>query len=365
MYEWADPTRREIYAEDSAARRELIVFIWYPAVPAPDAQPCAYVPGSGWEALGRFWGYDPAGIVTHCVADAPVAPDQPRYPVLVAATNGFAPFDYTALMEELASHGYVVAGIHHPYFAPVTAFADGRTVEPSPVWARSQMGPFTGPFADTLRERAAIVEYEAADIASVVNTLERMTETPLAGRLDLGRLGTWGHSLGGVAALEYCRTDGRCRATVNLDGGIWSETRITGIAKPALLIAGEHPEWQLSGEEMVRMGAITNAAHFDAEKAVVLNGWRTVYTRARTSHALTVRGARHAGFLDAQFLPLRDGTPLKVMLGQASIDPGRMWRITSDYLLTFFGRHLDGRPAPLLDHPPAAYPEVTFGIPEP
>jgi hypothetical protein len=44
----------------------------------------------------------------------------------------------------------------------------------------------------------------------------------------------------------------------------------------------------------------------------------------------------------------------------ATIDPKRAWRITSDYVLAFFGEYLNGEAAPLLDAPSSEYPEVTF-----
>jgi hypothetical protein len=44
----------------------------------------------------------------------------------------------------------------------------------------------------------------------------------------------------------------------------------------------------------------------------------------------------------------------------ATIDPERAWRITSDYILTFFDKHLNGEDIPLLNAPSSDYPEVTF-----
>jgi hypothetical protein len=52
------------------------------------------------------------------------------------------------------------------------------------------------------------------------------------------------------------------------------------------------------------------------------------------------------------------------MLAAASIDPRRMWRVTCDVLLAFFGTHLQQEPArPLLDGPSDGYPELRYGAP--
>src|SRR4029453_10629582 len=40
----------------------------------------------------------------------------------------------------------------------------------------------------------------------------------LAARLDMGRVGVFGHSMGGVTAAQFCVEDRRCRAGLNLDG---------------------------------------------------------------------------------------------------------------------------------------------------
>ena len=39
-----------------------------------------------------------------------------------------------------------------------------------------------------------------------------------AGRLDLARLGAFGHSMGGITSAAFCARDSRCRAALNLDG---------------------------------------------------------------------------------------------------------------------------------------------------
>ena len=54
------------------------------------------------------------------------------------------------------------------------------------------------------------------------------------------------------------------------------------------------------------------------------------------------------------------GGDLRSLVGGATIEPERMWRVTSDLLLAFFNAHLNGTPAPLLDGPSPEYPEVQF-----
>lgn len=50
-----------------------------------------------------------------------------RFPVLVFSPAAFAPHYFTALFEELASHGYIVVAVSHTYeMLPVSVFAAGR-----------------------------------------------------------------------------------------------------------------------------------------------------------------------------------------------------------------------------------------------
>ncbi len=61
-----------------------------------------------------------------------------------------------------------------------------------------------GSIEESFQFRAAVAEYKTADIKFVVDQLEKINEesTVLAGRLDLTRLGVFGHSLGGNASIR-------------------------------------------------------------------------------------------------------------------------------------------------------------------
>jgi predicted dienelactone hydrolase len=209
-FDWVDQGRAEVYSSNPQDRRALVVWIWYPATPDPDAERAAYLP-EPWAPSGQFLGLDAAGLLSHAVAGAPVAGEQPRYPVLVLSPSGFPPLLLAAIAEELASHGYVVVGVNHTYETPVTVFADGRSVAVNPDAQAGVLGPQTGPYQERFRERGAVCDYKAADLASVADRLQLLAGDAtglLAGRLDLDRLGGFGHSFGGNAALQCAATTG-------------------------------------------------------------------------------------------------------------------------------------------------------------
>jgi hypothetical protein len=364
-YDWVDPTRNEIYAADPDDRRELVVFVWYPVNPQPAAEFATYLPPE-WAPAAEFLGLNLAGVSSHAIREAAVAADNSVYPVLLLSPSGFPPLLLAAIAEELASHGFVVVGVNHTYETTVTAFADGRVVPMNSAAIGGALGPQTGSYEEVFRQRESVCEYKAADLASVAGHLERLNNDPtqlLAGRLDLTRVAALGHSFGGNAALEWCRTDQRCVAAVNLDGALWSEVGRVGLDRPAMQVLAEHREFAGTSEDAVKAGAAPNVDWFEAEKAITFGGWRTVQKRAQPGYTMQVGGAAHLSFMDVPFLPVTDASIVKAALAATRIDPQRMWRITCDLLLAFFARHLNGAPAPLLDGPADDYPEVIIGPP--
>jgi len=343
--ELTDLARAEIYSGNPADRRELVVWLWYPASADPTATAAPYVPAA-WSSACTFLGIDADGVVCHSVDDAPVAGVGSTYPVLLFSPSGMSPLLLSAIAEELASHGYVVAGVHHTYES-TTVFADGRVVEMNPAAIAGATGPATGDYKEVFAARAAVCEYKAGDLASVADELARLHSDPSSrfhGRLDLGRMGAFGHSFGGDAALEWCRAESRCRAAANLDGALWSSVGEEGLDRPSLQIVGPHAEFDVTPEVAVKNGMAPNAEWFEAEKAITLDRWETLCERSNPGYLTRVEGAVHVSFMDVAFVPLVDGSPVKMMLSMATIEPTHMWKLTTEQLLSFFDRHLSGAP---------------------
>ena len=351
-FEWIDTARDEPFTDDPADHRELVIWMWYPAEPMPAAERAAYLPGLWGDLIGDALGLDLDRVAVQAVADAPVASGQPRYPlVLLSPGSGFMPAVYTALAEELASHGFIVVGVNHTYNSTVTVFADGRVVPAAP---EAQPQPTD---IDEMRAAGvAMTEIHADDLAFVLDRLEQLDDEtgPLAGRLDLSRIGVLGHSLGGAAAAELCRVDRRCDAGVNMDGLVWGEAAATGVSVPFLLLMSEHrPCAEVAELENVTVETC------EGLEALFTESWRTVRDMAQPGSWLIIEGSRHGSYSDAPFLPA-GAEILRSLVGGATIEPERMWRLTSDLLLAFLDRYLNGNPAPLLDSPSPEYPEVQF-----
>jgi Platelet-activating factor acetylhydrolase, isoform II len=358
-----DPNRLEVYStEKNVKRRELVVWIWYPAAPISDSKRAIYFPDKWSEAdfvLGVKLGT--AAFQCHSFENAAVSESRPAYPIIVFSQAGFSVLSYSAIIEEIASHGYIVVGINHTYDAPITVFSDGRAIPASPQFMEG-VNSRAGSIEESFQFRAAVADYKTADIKFVVDQLEKINKgsSVLAGRLDLTALGVFGHSLGGNAALEFCRKDDRCRVAVNLDGANWNEVGKVGLKKPAMIIAAEHPEFSLPCEEMVIAKLFPNMEWCEEERRLFSKGWQIIVDQATPGYALTIPGAKHLNFADIQFTDLPSDSPFQVVMGSAK--PELIWRIACDYLLAMFDTYLKSETlSQLLDGSQKPYPEVILG----
>lgn len=91
VYDWTDLARSDPYAPRPSTPRELSVWVWYPADPAPGTPVAGYWPPDWLHRLAGTGGVNdltyssPAVIHPHAVADAPVAATGASLPVLVFA----------------------------------------------------------------------------------------------------------------------------------------------------------------------------------------------------------------------------------------------------------------------------------------
>ncbi|HEX2191079.1 MAG TPA: hypothetical protein VHG51_19380 [Longimicrobiaceae bacterium] len=333
-----DTTRTDPVA--GSRGRDLAVQLWYPARRLNGALPAPYLAEPGLLAAMRREGYlnlKPevldgwSGIRTHSVPDAPVAPRPERLPLLLFSPGqGVARSTYTSIVEELASHGYAVAAIDHPH-AGLTVWQDGRVL--------SSAADTRGEAADVAR-----VEAMAGDVSFVLDVLlAGMSGAEwLTGRLDRGRVGALGHSIGGAAALEACRTDARILACADMDGHPFGRVEEEGVDRPHLVMLNQ-PE--ASRRPPPEVGIQRR------------DEWAARMTRNRAAaYLVTITDTNHYTFSDAPFV-----VPEDVMRRNgAAIPPRRGWEIVTRGLRAFFSRHLRGETGESLRDVVAAHPGVTL-----
>ncbi|WP_409185891.1 alpha/beta hydrolase family protein [Amycolatopsis sp. VS8301801F10] len=226
VLQWTDPNRPETFTADPQDRRTVVAQLWYPARDSADAPRAQYLGRTTdeartvAEALARGVGLpgflldDVPRARTHAIPDAPAASEGGRFPiVLFSPGSSGVRTQNTAWAEELASHGYVVAALDHPYDSAAVVLADGRTITTATV--------STGDRDEDNRLGETWTAIRAADLSFALTQLEALNQggsDPLAGRLDTSRVAATGHSMGGAAALQAARQDHRIAAVVDLDG---------------------------------------------------------------------------------------------------------------------------------------------------
>ncbi|MFO0850949.1 MAG: hypothetical protein U0871_20710 [Gemmataceae bacterium] len=261
----------------------------------------------------------------------------------------------TVQFEELASRGFIVAAVDHPFGSQQVALPGGRV-------ARTTLGGFlsgdtVAEVRNSLRQVESEVAVRVADIRFVLDELERLDGNDPAGlftgRLDIGRAGALGYSFGGAVAAEASSQDSRLKAVVNLDGMLFGRAAAGGIACPYLLVTGSLPEPAAGGPP------VAPAATADEERDRILAADTAAEWRTLTTHGgslLTVRGAVHLSLSAGAFhTPLRRGCgPL------AAVPPSRVMRLLNDFTADFFSSTLvPSGPGPAAG--PAVYPRPSSG----
>ena len=362
-----DASRAETFA--AGEPRQVEVIAWYPAVPGSGARAPYLREGlAEVRAFAKLFGSESAfdgleAVRTHAELDgSPVT--EPRTLPFLVFSHGYTgvPSSYTALLESLASEGYVVLSVVHPYEATAATLADGRVVS-----MNGPDGAFRRGVQDVFAEWAA----EDATMAAVTQAtneaeqirllrgyltgmprtvaalrrwvddtrlaIDRLPSLPrstvagrLASRLDRHRMGVFGHSMGGVTAAQFCVEDARCRAGLNLDGIPQYGTMIdAAMRRPFAMVYSARPGRAGASDPIYR-----RAAH--------------PYTR------LDVRDTRHLDFSDMVFW----GGPLRERPVLGSIAPARAAEITAAIVREYFDQELRGRRSPLLAGT-AVLPEVS------
>jgi dienelactone hydrolase len=229
---WEDARRADSLDSPTGLRR-VHALIWYPARES-DAAPAEYVEGLSPAAGELAATY--ARVRPHARKAAPLAERIGRAPILILAPGRIAAAsDYTALAEDLASHGYVVVGVNSPGHSKI--FRPDGTLEPVRF---GPMPPSSYPDGfDALQEPMnALVGEDLRFALAQVDSLDR-SDPMLGGHLALDSIGMMGHSNGAMAGSRACAAEPRCKAFLGIEGSQTREIRLGGNDKPFGLVYGE------------------------------------------------------------------------------------------------------------------------------
>jgi len=353
-YAWTDDLTFDTLAPVLGTRRELLVWIWYPSdagqpTPAEDYLPApwrAAIERDRGTLISKFLTRDLSQVHAHSIRSAAVSPRQPSYPVVIMRAGASAEVtNYTSLAEDLASHGYVVVGLDAPYRTMVVVFPDGRVMTRTPENNVELCGEMRDP--EQARCVNKLLTAWTADIAFVLDRLQRLNNSDpsgkFAGRLDMTRVGVFGHSFGGAQAAQFCHDDSRCKAGIDLDGAPFGSVVREGLHQPFMFVLSGH------GHES------------DPESGKIMANIQSIYDRLPEDGRLliAIRGANHFLFSDDGAL-LKSHIVLRTlrMLDIVGIDGRRQLAVTAYCVHSFFDAYLKQKSTSRLKIASPLYPEI-------
>ena len=375
-FELTDHSRLGVLFSAADEPRRLAVRVWYPAETtdgltrrpyATDEELRTTFPWLAAEELSfpSFFFSHLNHVTTSSYENAQVLDDGQPLPV-VFFSHGLLSYasQSTALMEHLASHGYVVFSVTHTYDAAPVVFPNGDVIalpeappasdEPSEEATRLFLdsGPkfMEGKSYDERYDGALgqvklkwvvndriLLESPAVWLADRLFVVEALSngEAPetvadVLTRADFTRVGHMGMSYGGSTAAATCYADSRCAAAINLDGSDFHHSGIN-VDIPV-------PFMMLYSDSMNGFGVVEDSGN----RPFGFNDF--AYERFETAGLrddiirLHVKGATHFGVSD---LTLLARGPLHDML-TGPIEGDLMVAIVNDFVLGFLDKYLLG-----------------------
>jgi len=349
-----DKSRNDTIKPRQDRFRELMIQFWYPTDQTRVTRPAPYLPderilqvliqsqynGQTKEVIESL-----ADVKTHGSLNAPISRKHFNYPTLILSPGlGEPRSNYTSFAEELASQGYIIVAIDHPY-GGFTVLPDGRVLTTA-----------DDPRGGTPEGAEALMSEWSADASYALDVLLSKDRAPSDARaitqhIDAGSIGMFGHSLGGAAALETCRRDKRLRACADLDGAPFGKVKAVGVTKPTLVM---------------RSGPVYSDADL-AKRGRTREQWEKMQQQGRAMWAsiapksagipyynFSVLGTGHMSYSDSPFTMPDTIT----RFGGKITDFKRAYKIISSYVVDFFGVYLKRQKPKIIDTIEPVYEEV-------
>jgi dienelactone hydrolase len=315
IFRWINFSRAEQITSDLNDKRNVVVQAWYPTEQTATGTHSSYL--DGMDDLPEKIGIIPRWIVEHYdqintygIINAPLSKAQNQWPVIIFLTgNGASRAFYTSLVAGLASHGYVVLAIDHPYEAMITQLANGKIA--TTIEDHSNDTDLTNFMKGRLNTRIA-------DVLFVINQLSNSkgSSADFLSSLDQNRIVIAGHSLGGATAAAAMALDSRIKAAANIDGTLYGELPKPNGPHSFLLIESNKEE----SDRYVRYE----------------NGNQKLFKQFGGGYRYEIVEADHYSFTDA---PLLLALPTRFLAGRIlkfGNIPNRTHAATVDILNTFF-----------------------------
>ena len=271
------------------------------------------------------------------------------FPLVVFSHGAFGYYQSnTSTYMELASNGYVVISLDHPYHSFFTEDTDGKTITVNPNFMQEVMyiNEDTTPEEEIFAISSSWLTIRTADIQFVLDTVKATKEEgackeqwvitseetknrilEILAMTDVEKIGLMGHSLGGAASVTVGRQRDDVDAVIDLDGTMLGEQ-----------LSYESGSYQYYEEAYpIPLLAIDNEEHHqESDKLTSLYVNNVVVENAVDAKRTYFAGSGHMNFTD---LPLFSPV-LASLLGTGTIDEEECVIIMNDIILQYFDYYL-------------------------
>jgi dienelactone hydrolase len=326
---------------------EVVAQVWYPA----QCSGWRRAPYRRWKETTLLSSYQ-RFVWTHACEDGAVAQTGGKFPVILfnPALDGRRT-QSTFLTEELASQGYIVISLDHIDLTGPVELADGKVVDSLP----NPIGHLTGVSMEREYQiLGGLVNQETMDTARVLEALRDWSADPdhspfpaLARRMDIGRIGSMGHSLGGSVAVEIAVTHPAApsiRAVFDMSGPLLSQARKEDLQAPFFYMT--EPVEILNDAQLAVLGPEQRAG-----KAIDREIMREIFDHLSRlgGYYLEIDSFDHGSFTDkplfSSYSRFGGGDPAVIRARFATI---------RQYAVAFFAQTLRDQPQPLLEQKPGS-----------
>jgi hypothetical protein len=360
-----DTARIDAFSPEKDGFRELSVRVWYPASTGNQEKRMPYMQRDEARYLAIYlkWAafmlshYDL--ITTDSYFNA--KPFKGQFPVILYSPSGCI-VENTTLFQELASHGYIVFSVCHPYWNAFHYDELGQVVQFDvdnahyiSMWEQENSSEVIKTKEEItnakdlqskktaqqllnkyMPEEVADIRLWAEDNSFLMDQIEykALDQRGILDNIDTSKVGAFGFSKGGAATGQFCVTDKRCKAGINLSGFMFGDAVEKPFTRPFMIMESVEP----SCTDCDPICDVFYKNSLDAAYMVRIND------------------ARHVNFSDFSLL----GGINKLQGNIGPINGKRFLKIQNDYVLAFFNQYLKGESSNLLDGSMQKYKEVIF-----
>jgi len=368
---FTDTRRHETFTKDPDDFRELAVRVWYPAEIKQSDQPCSYIQQAAVlpeqeisdkiRASVKQLNKRLLSIKTHSYRNAKSDVSKDPFPVVLYSHGYWAGMNQsTILMEELASHGYLVASIGHSFETNSVTKPDGNLIRfnarnpelmlrnrerrkslplERAITRTSDPAKLDSLFWEIMKARPKMqesIDIWAKDISFIIDKLDELNREHeiFKSKLSLNHIGVIGHSFGGAASGQACLDDPRITAGINMDGLQVGDMIEENIKKSFLFIHHDNPQ------------ALNTTPNIN------------LFHRAQgPAYLMVIDRSGHYNFSDFSLPAISEVAPVpRGALG--SINGTRFIEILNDCVVTFFNIYLKNEKNLCLEKVSQNYPEI-------